>query len=146
MNKVYTFLDQLYKAHDSDMCYDLVATEKIKDNWKHLWFKTNCQLAIPDGYGAFVFPRSSISKYNLIMANSVGVIDTDYTGVVQVRFNRTFPGILEYFNPWSVNSYTVGDRIAQIYFIKKDFTIMENSVPEYINSERDNNGFGSTGK
>lgn len=38
-------------------------------------------------YHTLIFPRSSISKYNLQLANSVGLIDTDYSGELLLRFN-----------------------------------------------------------
>ncbi len=93
-------------------------------------------LQIPDGWGAFVFPRSGLSfKKGLTMCNSVGVIDTDYTGEVKVAAINL-----------SDKDYTVnpGDRIAQMVFlpVEKANLIKVMSLDE---TERGSGGFGSTG-
>lgn len=60
-----------------------------------------------DDYYTLLLPRSSVSKYNLVLANSVGLIDTDYTGNLIFRFKYLFqPEDLEIlseriFNPAS---------------------------------------------
>lgn len=93
-------------------------------------------LQIPDGWGAFVFPRSGLSfKKGLTMCNSVGVIDTDYTGEVKVAAINV-----------SDKDYTVnpGDRIAQLVFlpVAKAKLIEVESLDD---TERGAGGFGSTG-
>lgn len=93
-------------------------------------------LQIPDGWGAFVFPRSGLSfKKGLTMCNSVGVIDTDYTGEVKVAAINV-----------SDKDYTVnpGDRIAQLVFmpVEKARLVQEESLDD---TERGDGGFGSTG-
>ena len=44
----------------------------------------------PDAYGVnyhtLAFPRSSVSKYNLVLANCIGLIDNDYRGEILLRF------------------------------------------------------------
>lgn len=94
-------------------------------------------LQIPDGYGAFVFPRSGLSfRKGLTMCNSVGVIDTDYTGEVKVAAINV-----------SDKDYTVnpGDRIAQLVFlpVEKANLIAAEAIET---TERGDGGFGSTGK
>jgi dUTP pyrophosphatase len=43
--------------------------------------RTGLGFGLPDGYGLFIFPRSSIfKKQRLILANSVGVLDPDFSG------------------------------------------------------------------
>ncbi len=37
-------------------------------------------------YDILAFPRSSVSKYNLVLANCIGLIDADYRGEVLLRF------------------------------------------------------------
>lgn len=94
-------------------------------------------IQIPDGWGAFVFPRSGLSfKGGISMCNCVGVIDTDYTGEVKVAALNT-----------SDKAYTInhGERIAQMVFLpvaKARFT-EAGSLDE---TERGSGGFGSTGK
>lgn len=45
---------------------------------------------IVNKYHTLVLPRSSISKYNLILANSIGLIDNDYRGEILFRFKYVF--------------------------------------------------------
>ncbi len=83
--------------------YDVVALEEPKiigietDNllfWKsidYIEYKTGLFIAPQtDNYGhdyhTLIFPRSSVSKYNLILANCIGLIDTDYRGEILLRF------------------------------------------------------------
>ena len=42
----------------------------------YIEYGTGLAIEIPYGFAAFIFPRSSISNYSLILANSVGVIDS----------------------------------------------------------------------
>lgn len=119
-----------------DAGMDLVATEKIKDNPFQLWFKTGLKIEIPNGYVGLIYPRSSISKKDLMLANSVGVIDSGFRGEVQVRFNKT-DGFHSY-------GYEVGDRIAQLIIIPYP-QISFNEVDSLEDTERGEGGFGSTG-
>ena len=94
-------------------------------------------IQIPEGWGAFVFPRSGLSfKKGITMANCVGVIDTDYTGEVKVSAINL-----------SDKDYTVnpGDRVAQLVFlpVEKAIFIQAESLDD---TERGAGGFGSTGK
>lgn len=93
-------------------------------------------IQIPDGWGAFVFPRSGLSfKKGITMCNSVGVIDTDYTGEVKVSAINL-----------SDKDYTInpGDRIAQLVFlpVEKARLIPAESLDD---TDRGAGGFGSTG-
>ncbi len=94
-------------------------------------------IQIPEGWGAFVFPRSGLSfKKGITMANCVGVIDTDYTGEVKVSAINL-----------SDKDYTInpGDRVAQLVFlpVEKARFIQSESLDD---TERGAGGFGSTGK
>jgi dUTPase len=99
---------------------------------------------------AFVFPRSSISsKTNLVLANSVGVIDPLYRDSIKVRFRYIFqPNDFKLINDEVVGKinqdkiYKIGDRIAQIIFVENlDHEI--DYVEQLIETGR--GGFGSTG-
>ena len=56
-----------------------------------------------------MFPRSSVRKYALSMANCVGVIDTDYRGEVLATFRPTMPG--------QAKVYNVGDKCCQLVVV-----------------------------
>lgn len=136
-------------AHSTDACVDLVGVECIKDNSDAQWFRTGVKVNIPDGYVGLVFARSSISKKKLQLANGVGVIDSGYTGEIQVRFNKTrdiHPSTKEYYELRELYYYNEGDRIAQMMIMPYP-TINFVEVNEFSdNSIRGKDGFGSTGK
>jgi dUTP pyrophosphatase len=99
-------------------------------------------LAIWIGKGAMdvagvVVPRSGLGKRGLVLANTVGVIDSDYQGEVKiVAWNRTGEDVIPIQR---------GDRIAQLMFtpIVKPQWLM---VDEFSNkTARGVGGFGSTG-
>lgn len=91
-------------------------------------------LEIPLGEGAWLLPRSSIKKHNMILANSPGLFDSDYRDEAQACF---------YFNNTST-LYEPGERIAQFVFLPDpdvEFVV----VDELSKTDR-KGGFGSTGK
>ena len=123
------------KVGDAGM--DLVATRIISDTSFQITYGTDLAMKIPEGFVGLIFPRSSIRKYELLLTNSVGIIDSGYRGEIQATF------IKEY----GVDSlrYKVGDRICQIVIIPHP-TIEFEEVNELNNTERGEGGFGSTGK
>ena len=123
------------KVGDAGM--DLVATRIISDTSFQITYGTDLAMEIPEGFVGLIFPRSSIRKYELLLTNSVGIIDSGYRGEIQATF------IKEY----GVDSlrYKVGDRICQIMIIPHP-TIEFEEVNELNNTERGEGGFGSTGK
>src|SRR5690348_678163 len=68
---------------------------------------TGIAIALPDGYGAFVHPRSGLAiKHGLSMVNAPGTIDAGYRGevaVLLINHDRTEPIAIKR-----------GDRIAQL--------------------------------
>ncbi len=97
---------------------------------------TGIAIQIPDGWGAFVFPRSGLSlKSGITMCNCVGVIDTDYTGELKAAVINVSD------KEFTVNS---GDRIAQLVFLPVEKARLV-SAEELDNTDRGDGGFGSTG-
>ena len=99
------------------------------------------------------FPRSSASKYNLVLANSVGTIDADYRASIKCRFKYIFqPEDLSVTKPagnfcGTVNQskiYKKGDKIAQIRQFVVGNTQFE-LVDALDETVRGIGGFGSTG-
>ena len=92
-------------------------------------------MEIPQGHVMLLFPRSSIGKNTwLRMANSVGVIDSDYRGTIHALYEDT----------WCGRTVFAEDRIAQGIIVpipKVDFE----EVEELSTTERGEGGFGSTG-
>lgn len=128
------------KAHATDAGFDLYCTSK-EVNWekRQLVCHTGLAFEIPDGYVGLLFPRSSVSNKPLMMANSVGVIDSGYRGEVTAKFNIT--GMNEIY----ASNYQVGDKIVQMIIIpypKIEFVEAES----LSDSDRGTVGYGSTGR
>lgn len=98
-------------------------------------YDTGIAAEIPEGYVGLLFPRSSISKYDLVLANSVGVIDSSYRGSLRFRYKTGKK------NP---KIYTIGDKIGQLLILPyPNITIVE--VNELSSTDRAEGAFGSTG-
>ena len=102
---------------------------------------------------AMVYPRSSVSKYNLTLANSVGIIDSGFRSTVKVRFRYLVQpedivikdGKIEGAKINFKKIYNNGDKIAQIIWCMHNhpFLNFTDTVPP---SQRALGGFGSTGR
>ena len=124
-------------AKESDAGLDLVATSIISNTTFDVTYGLGIALEIPKGFVGLVFPRSSIRKYELLLSNSVGVIDSGYRGELQATFKKE--------NGLDSLAYKVGDRVCQIMIIPHPEIEFE-EVNELNNTERGEGGFGSTGK
>jgi dUTP pyrophosphatase len=124
-------------AKESDAGMDLVATSIIENTSFQITYGMGIALEIPDGFMGLIFPRSSIRNTELILSNSVGVVDAGYRGELQATFNK--------LNGLDSLSYKVGDRIAQIIIVPHPI-IQIVEVDELSESSRGIGGFGSTGK
>lgn len=126
-------------ANPGDAGMDVVATSKTEAG-DYIEYGTGLSFEVPEGYVLLIFPRSSVSKKDLILANCVGVLDSGYRGELKFRFKRLY-GPFGYTH----SEYNVGDKIGQIMIVpypKIDFEEVE-SLSE---TERGEDGFGSTGK
>lgn len=122
-------------AKSGDAGMDLTATSKLSNTTFQCTYGTGISIEIPKGYVGLVFPRSSIRNMELLLSNSVGVIDSGYRGEVQVTFIKT--------NGLDSLDYKVGDRIAQLIIISYPQIEFE-EVEELSQTERGEGGFGST--
>jgi len=86
----------------------------------------------------YLYPRSSISKTPVRMANSVGIIDAGYRGNIIVALDHIDPLLGEF-------TIQMGTRLFQICSPTLDPITME-VVDNLSETERGNNGFGSTGE
>jgi dUTP pyrophosphatase len=121
-------------AKIGDAGMDMVITDiKGETEW-NISYGFGISMEIPEGFMGLVFPRSSIRKTDLILSNSVGVIDSGYRGEIQATFKKTGGAV-----------YEVGERGAQIIIIPHP-SIEFQEVEELTNTERGEGGFGSTGK
>lgn len=129
------------KAHQSDAGYDLTAIDKYYDEYGNIVYDTKISISIPEKYAGFLFPRSSISKYPLALCNSVGVIDSGYTGSIILKLKPT-----AYFdNRSEINQfeYEVGDRIGQLIILEVPEVDFE-ETEQLAFTARGTGGFGSS--
>lgn len=119
---------------------DLTATSLEHDEVNDIYiYGTGIAVEIPKGYVGLLFPRSSNRKTNLYLANSVGMIDSDYRGEIFVSFKcRDEKAVVDHL-------YDVGDRIAQLMIVPYP-TVEFVEVDELSKTERGEGGHGHTGK
>ena len=149
---------KLSYAKEGDAGIDLTATSKWYDEHGNVCFGTNRAFEIPKGYVGLIFPRSSNAKQQLLLSNSVGIIDSGYRGEVMLKFKssassfslKTLIKLIfnQDANTTLINnykiSYNVGDRIGQIIILPYPQIEFEESE-ELSETERNTGGYGSTG-
>ena len=96
---------------------------------------TGVSIAMPNGVGGFVYPRSGLGCKGLVLRNLTGVIDSNYRGEIKVCLWNTSS------TPITIQPY---DRIAQLVFLPY-ITPALKAVDTLPSSERGEGGFGSTG-
>lgn len=93
-------------------------------------------MKLPDGYEAYVVPRSSTyKKWGIIQTNSIGIIDNSYSGD-----NDIWGMPVVALQDTTINE---GDRICQFRIMKKMDEVEFEEVEKLDGSDR--GGFGSTG-
>ena len=139
------------KAHATDAGYDLYAHSKSYDDNGNVVYGSGVAMEIPQGYVGLVFPRSSNAKKDLILSNSVGVIDSGFRGEISFKFKLTLRVYgdsqtqEQYFTYAFSERYEVGERIGQIIIMPyPEIEFVE--VDKLSDSERGDGGYGSSGK
>ena len=135
LKKTHPHADLPTYSKDGDAAMDLQAVEVIKDKYGNYVYLTGIAIEIPPGFVGLLFPRSSVSKTSMALANSVGVVDSGYRGEIMLKYRQTGDK-----NP----IYRAGDRVGQLMIIpypKVEFI----EVDELSTTARGSGGFGSTG-
>lgn len=125
-------------AHPGDAGADLCAAEAVTlAPGERSTVGTGTSVAVPDGFAAFVVPRSGLAAtHGITIVNSPGTVDAGYRGEIRVTILNT-----DASTPYSI---AVGDRIAQLIImpvVRARFVPVDR-LPE---SQRGEGGFGSTG-
>ena len=125
-------------AHPGDAGADLIATETVElGPGERATVGTGTAIALPDGYVAFVVPRSGLAaKHGITIVNTPGTVDAGYRGEIRVILLNT-----DRSEPYTI---AAGDRIAQLVVMpvtRARFVPVER-LP---GSHRGDAGFGSTG-
>ena len=132
------------KAHESDAAYDLTAVSRSFDDHGNVVYGFGLALEIPEGYAGFIYPRSSICKYDLALTNCVGIVDCSYRGEIYAKFKPALrfdkdDGIAE-----GCCFYNLGDRVAQL-IIRKVESVDVTVADTLSGTDRGTGGYGSTG-
>lgn len=148
------------KSHNDDAGFDLTAVRyEVDKDGNHVYY-TGLAFEIPKGYVGLLFPRSSNAKKDLLLSNSVGVLDSGYRGEVTFKFKPSMRHDLLSID-YDTAPYPIGDygtsyhkhpivyqeheRIGQLIIIPYP-EIEFKEVDELSETARGAGGYGSTGK
>lgn len=125
-------------AHPGDAGADLVtAVDVVLAPGERAVVPTGTAIALPQGYAAFVHPRSGLAaRAGLALVNSPGTIDSGYRGEIKV--------IVVNLDPREPIALRRGDRLAQLVVQRVEQAVFV-EVDELPGSARAEGGFGSTG-
>ena len=135
------YYSEYQTKHDGDSGIDLVNTSTFNVNSFNVGtidFKIQCEMTNEKGelVSYYLYPRSSISKTPLMMANSVGIIDAGYRGNIMAKVRN-------------MSSYETtvnqGEKLFQICSPTLE-PVKIQIVDKLTDSSRGEGGFGSTGK
>jgi dUTP pyrophosphatase len=125
-------------ARPGDAGADLVAAEDVDlAPGERAMVRTGIAIALPEGYAAFVHPRSGLAAtHGVTLVNAPGTIDSGYRGEIQVIMLNT--------DPVRPVTFRRGDRIAQLVVQRVEHATFR-EVAALPGSARGADGFGSTG-
>ena len=126
-------------AHPGDAGADLHAAEDVELlPGERVTVGTGVVIALPDGYAAFVHPRSGLAtKHGVTLVNAPGTVDAGYRGEIRVTLLNT--------DIKDAVRLRRGDRIAQLVIQKVERAVFY-EVDRLPGSARGAGGFGSTGR
>ena len=129
-------------AKTGDAGIDLKCSSK-EVHQGYVEYGTGIHVEIPKGYVGLLFPRSSITKQNLMLKNSVGIIDSGYRGEIKFRFQRVPSEDAAYYS-----EYYIDQKIGQLLIMPYPKVMMVEKLflSELSDTDRGDGGFGSTGQ
>src|SRR5215470_4683078 len=125
-------------AHPGDAGVDLYSADDVEIGpGERAVVSTGIAIALPDGYAAFVHPRSGLAaKHGVTLVNAPGTIDAGYRGEIKVALLNTDRSAPVRFRR--------GDRIAQLVVQRVERAVFC-EVKSLPGSARGEGGLGSTG-
>jgi dUTP pyrophosphatase len=125
-------------ARPGDAGADLVTTSDVRiAPGERALVGTGIAIALPDGYAAFVHPRSGLAaRVGLSVVNTPGTIDAGYRGEIRI--------CLINHDPREPVTLRRGDRIAQLVVQRVEHAVFR-EVAELAGTSRGAGGYGSTG-
>jgi dUTP pyrophosphatase len=126
------------RAHPGDAGVDLFAAADVElAPGQRAVVPTGVAIALPDGYAAFVHPRSGLAaRHGVTIVNAPGTVDAGYRGEIRVTLLNT-----DADHPVA---FRRGDRIAQLVVQRVELAVFH-EVERLPGSARGVDGFGSTG-
>jgi dUTP pyrophosphatase len=126
-------------AHEGDAGADLYAAEDAELlPGERAVIATGLAIALPEGYAAFVHPRSGLAaRHGVTLVNAPGTVDAGYRGEIKVTLINT-----DAKEPFRLNR---GDRLAQLVIQRVERAVFR-EVAALPGSARGAGGFGSTGR
>jgi dUTP pyrophosphatase len=126
------------RAHPGDAGADLFAAADVElAPGQRAVVPTGVAIALPDGYAAFVHPRSGLAaRHGVTLVNAPGTVDAGYRGEIRVTLLNT--------DASSPVRFQRGDRIAQLVVQRVERPVFH-EVDTLPGSARGDGGFGSTG-
>jgi dUTP pyrophosphatase len=126
------------RSHPGDAGADLVTAVDVElGPGERAIVPTGMAIALPDGYAAFVHPRSGLAaKHGVTIVNAPGTVDAGYRGEIRVTLLNT--------DAAAAVKFQRGDRIAQLV-IQRVARPVFHEVDTLPGSARGDGGFGSTG-
>jgi len=126
-------------AHPGDAGADLcTAVDAVVEPGERVLLPTGVAIALPDGYAAFVHPRSGLAvRYGVSIVNAPGTVDAGYRGEIKVSLVNLDPR-----EPVVLHR---GDRVAQLVVQRVERALFH-EVEVLPGSARAEGGFGSTGR
>jgi dUTP pyrophosphatase len=127
------------RAHDHDAGYDLFAAETARiEPGERASVGTGIAVAIPEGHGGLVLPRSGLAaRHGIALVNAPGLIDAGYRGELRILLLNT--------DRHQAFEIAPGDRIAQLVIVQVESLELA-EVEELTETARAAGGFGSTGR
>jgi len=130
------------RANPTDAGLDLRSKNTVHlEVGKRTLVGTGVQAKIPTGYVGLLVPRSSLSKRDIAMTNSVGIIDSDYRGEIMAS--------LVYWGTEATGTIEQNERIVQLVVVPialPDVLVRRQDDETWNDTQRGVGGFGSTGK
>jgi dUTP diphosphatase len=126
------------RAHPGDAGVDLHAAADFElGPGERVVVSTGIAIALPDGYAAFVLPRSGLAaRHGVTLVNAPGTVDAGYRGEIKVALLNT--------DKESAVRFARGDRIAQLVVQRVEYPVFH-EVTALPGSVRGEGGHGSTG-
>lgn len=126
-------------AHPGDAGADLYLSADVKiAPGERVMVGTGVAIALPEGYAAFVHPRSGLAaRHGITIVNAPGTVDAGYRGEIKVMLLNS-----DAVEPVALRR---GDRVAQLV-VQRVERVAFREVDELPATARGAGGHGSTGR